>query len=108
VAAAAGSGSASEEAAARLLAAAERLGLGAASPRRPSSAAQASSRRQTRSDNLNSHWQHSPPARCRGHTAALPQVACGLSGRAFKFKLPSQVVAPGAAALAAAAATVRT
>ena len=41
VAAAAGSGSASEEAAARLLAAAERLGLGAAS--RPSSAA--SSRR---------------------------------------------------------------
>jgi len=37
---------------------------------------------------------------------SLPQ--CGLSGRAFKFKLPSQVVAPGAAALAAAAATVRT
>jgi hypothetical protein len=36
----------------------------------------------------------------------LPQVACGLSGRAFKFKLPSQVVAPGAAALAAAAVSL--
>jgi len=35
----------------------------------------------------------------------LQQVACGLSDRAFKFKLPSQVIAPGAAAAAAATVT---
>ncbi len=76
LAAAAGSGSASEEAVARLLAAAERLGLEAASPRRPSSAA-SSRRRQTRRDNFkfNSSWSWThtgSTARRRGAEAAQP------------------------------------
>ena len=118
LAAAAGSGSASEEAVARLLAAAERLGLGAASPRRPSSAprlarggggrlgAIISSSSQVEVELTLAAQPAGAVQRPHSRLAAgsLRPERQGLQVQ-VTCVLPSQVVAPGAAAAAAATVT---